>query len=54
MAKAKVAKIEGMEMQDGKRVSGDKNDRLKAIDVAVAAAIASPSFKDALKIAKVF
>lgn len=36
MAKAKVEKIEGMEMQDGKRVSGDKNDRLKAIDVAVA------------------
>lgn len=36
MAKAKTEKIEGMEMQDGKRVSGDKNDRLKAIDVAVA------------------
>ena len=36
MAKAKIEKIEGMEMQDGKRVSGDKNDRLKAIDVAVA------------------
>jgi len=36
MAKAKVEKIEGMAMQDGKRVSGDKNDRLKAIDVAVA------------------
>lgn len=36
MAKAKVEKIEGMEMQDGKRVSGEKSDRLKAIDVAVA------------------
>jgi len=36
MAKAKTEKIEGMAMQDGKRVSGDKNDRLKAIDVAVA------------------
>lgn len=36
MAKAKSEKIVGMEMQDGKRVSGDKNDRLKAIDVAVA------------------
>jgi recombination protein RecA len=36
MAKAKAEKIEGMEMKDGKRVSGDKSDRLKAIDVAVA------------------
>lgn len=36
MAKAKVEKIEGMAMQDGKRVSGEKSDRLKAIDVAVA------------------
>lgn len=36
MAKAKVEKIEGMQMQDGKRVSGEKSDRLKAIDVAVA------------------
>lgn len=40
MAKAKTEKVEGIALVDDKRVSGDKasdkNDRLKAIDVAVA------------------